>query len=470
MAIFVGLIGLAMIWSLSRWGMSPSWVPVATGLPVEQIGEATQRLDEAGIEYRFERGGTLITVPDNDVAQARVMLASEGLTGSLGRPGFELFDQPSWGMTDFTQRVNYRRALEGELERTIGNMRGVESAQVHLALSENSFLNRSDRTGTASVVLRLTFAARGDDSVVGGIQSLVANAVERLEPENVMVLDDSGRPLSSPDSDVGARRTGRQLQVRREIEEYLARKAEALVERMVGPGNAVIRVAAQLNFDQIDRTVQAVDPDQRLLVSEDRAEITPGTEAQGAGSVTTSVVYEATRSVETLSRGGARLERLTVAVVLNDRQIEAPDGGVTFQARTPAELAQIESLVRNAVGISDARGDEISVVSTPFEILPPPPVEEEPAADVVGAVRAAQRPVVALAGVAMAVFLALRLLGTLRLGSMGAATVQQISTPPEDRALPAAPPMIASAPAEPVFELTDPSMTARVVRSWMKEA
>ncbi len=300
--VLVGLGALAIIWGFSRWGMEPSWVPVSSGLPVEQIGEATQRLDEADIEYRFAGGGSLITVSDRDLARARVMLASEGLTGSLSRPGFELFDQPSWGMTDFTQRVNYRRALEGELERTIGNMSGIESAQVHLALNEDSFLNSSDATGEASVVLRLRSGARAEDAVVGGIQSLVASSVQRLEPENVMVLDDSGRPLSSSASDPSSRRTGRQLQVQTQMEGYLESKAEALVEQMVGPGNARVRVAVQLNFDQIDRTVQAVDPDQQLVVSEDRSEITPGSDAQGAGSVTTALVFEATRSVETLSR------------------------------------------------------------------------------------------------------------------------------------------------------------------------
>lgn len=469
-ALLVGLGTIAVIWSLSRWGMAPTWTPVASGLPVEQIGEAAQRLEESGIEYRFEGGGNLITVPEKDLAQARVILASEGLTGSVARPGFELFDQPSWGMTDFTQRVNYRRALEGQLERTIGAMSGVESAQVLLVLNEDSFLNRSDVTGEASVVLRLRSGARADDAVVGGIQALVASSVQRLEPENVMVLDEYGRPLSSPDSEPGVGSTGRQLQVRTQWESYLEAQAEVLVEQMVGPGNARVRVSAQLNFDRIDRTVRAVNPDEQLVVSEERSEITPGSEAQGAASVTSSIVFEATRSVETFSSSGARLERLTVAVVLNDREIENPDGSVSFQARTAEELAQIESLVRNAVGITDARGDEITVVSTPFEIPSPLPPAADDAVDVAGILLAAQRPVVALAGVAMAVFLALRILGMLNLGSIGAGTVHQISPPSDDRALPAAPPMLPKPPAEPVFQITDPDMTARVVRSWMKDA
>ncbi len=156
-------------------------------------------------------------------------------------------------------------------------------------------------------------------------------------------------------------------------------------------------------------------------------------------------------------------------MVLNDREIEDPDGGVRFQPRTPAELAQIESLVRNAVGVMDARGYEISVVSTPFEKPPPPPQAEDDPVDVAGILLAAQRPLVALAGLAMALFLALRILGTLRAAPAGVTTVQQISPPLGAPSLPPEP-RVATLPAEqPVFQLTDPDMTARVVRSWMKD-
>ena len=184
---------------MAQWGMSPRLVPVASGLPIERVGDATQRLSEAGIEYELERGGQMIMVPDRLAAQARVLLAQEGLTGTTNAPGFELFDKPSWGMTDFTQRVNYRRALEGELQRTITNMRGVQSAEVHLALREGSFLADSEETGEASVVLRLNNGAAPDGAIVEGVQSLVASAVEGLREDKVAVLDDRGRLLSTSD-------------------------------------------------------------------------------------------------------------------------------------------------------------------------------------------------------------------------------------------------------------------------------
>jgi flagellar M-ring protein FliF len=467
--LMVAVAAFAVIWGFSRWGTAPRWVPVASGLPIERVGEATQRLEENDIQYRLERGGTLVTVPDQDLATARVLLAGEGLTGTMESPGFELFDQPSWGMTDFTQRVNYRRALEGELERTIGQMRGVDHARVHLALRQGSFLRASDDSGEASVVLRLTNGALPSDAVVEGVQSLVSNSVQGLAAERVAIIDDRGRLLSSPDAGSGAGLTSAQLRVRSQIEGYLESKAEELVSRIVGPGNATIRVAAALNFDQIDRTVQALDPDQQMLVSEDRAEITPGSEAQGAGSVTTNAQYDATRSVETLARGGARLERLTVAVVVADRAVEAANGRVTYEPRTPQELREVETLVSNAVGITTSRGDEITVVATQFTAAP---VEEftDPGVDLAGIWMATERPLITLAALGIALFLALRILALIKTMAPPRST-PQLSTHPEGLLAPApsVPEPILSRPAHPGVQLSDPEMTARVLRSWMNE-
>jgi len=473
--VLVGIGAVAAIWGFAQWGASPAWVPVSSGLPMSQVSRATQRLDESGIEYRLERGGGLVTVKEDDAARARVVLAAEGLSGVAGRPGFELFDQPSWGMTDFTQRVNYRRALEGELERTISNMRNVDRAEVHLALQETSFLQDAERTAEASVVLRLRSGTRVEEGMVEGIQSLVASSVEGIEPESVAVLNDRGRLISTPGTDPGVGLTDRQLRVQRQIEGYLESKASAMVDQIVGPGNATVRVAASLNFDRIDRTVEALDPDQQVMISEDRSEITPGSAEQGAGEVKTNTVYETTRSRESLLRGGARLERLTVAVVLNDKQVEAPDGTTTFEPRSREELQRVEALVRNAVGISDERGDHVSVVSAPFTV-PPPDVPEDTGFDTMAVLQAAQRPAVALVGIMLAFLLTLRIVGSLKAaatpGRRAPERIQGESLP----ALPGAESVqhvhagTAHPAVEPQFQLADPAMTARVVRAWMKEA
>ncbi len=470
--LLVGVGALAVIWGFSHWGMQPNYVPIATDLPLDRIGEATQSLDQAGIAYRLDRGGSVISVDENSAGKARVTLAAAGLTGSSDRPGFELFDKPSWGMTDFTQRVNYRRALEGELEHTIGHMRGVQGAQVQLTLQDPSFLKASKRPPQASVVLDRAPSAVTDEAFVEGIQALVASAVDGMTPQNVTVLDDRGRLLSSAEGDAGVGLSNRQLQVQRQVESYLQSKADALVQQMVGNGNSSVRVSAQLNFDQIDRTVEGVNPDQQALVSENRSEITPGQPSQGASSVTTNDVYQNTRSTETVSRGGAQLERLTVAVVLADKEVKAANGTMTYQPRTPAEIRQVEAVVRNAVGFSAKRGDQISVVSAPFPKKPLP--KPEPGPGFADMLLTYQRPIVALLGLLVAFLLVGRVLRTLASvapkssGKSGGA----LSTAPATSELSFRQPATQLSPAEmpAAPALADPAMTARVVRAWMKES
>src|SRR5690606_29225929 len=196
--VLIGLGAVALIWGISYWATAPSWVPLFQGLELRDAGAVATQLDEAGIEHRLDRDGSLVLVREDELARARVLLAQAGVPAA-GRPGFELFDQPSWGMTDFTQRVNYRRALEGELERTIRKMQGVEGAEVHLALNEASVFRRAqDRPLEASVVLRLRPGVRASSELVEGVAFLVASSVDGLQSENVTVLDDAGRVLSVP--------------------------------------------------------------------------------------------------------------------------------------------------------------------------------------------------------------------------------------------------------------------------------
>ncbi|HET7321513.1 MAG TPA: flagellar basal-body MS-ring/collar protein FliF, partial [Longimicrobiaceae bacterium] len=193
----VGLLTVVLILGVSRWASAPTYVPAFNGLELETVGKITASLDQEGVPYRLENGGTELSVPADQLAHVRVLLAGEGLP-TQGRPGLELFDQPSWGMTDFAQRINYRRALEGELERTIGKMSGIESAQVHLAMDATRTFQSDDRPKEASVVLALRSGGEPGPEVVTGIQHLVASCVGGLRSPDVTVLDDSGRMLSAP--------------------------------------------------------------------------------------------------------------------------------------------------------------------------------------------------------------------------------------------------------------------------------
>src|SRR5438477_12992340 len=153
LVLLIGIGAAALVLMVSRWAGEPTWVPPFSGVPLRSVGQMTDRLDQAGVRYKLERGGADVMVAAPDLAKARVALARGGMPNA-GRPGLELFDQPSWGMTDFTQRINYRRALEGELERTIGKMTGIESAQVHLVLHEADGFAAADKPTEASVVLK----------------------------------------------------------------------------------------------------------------------------------------------------------------------------------------------------------------------------------------------------------------------------------------------------------------------------
>jgi flagellar M-ring protein FliF len=179
-----------------------------------------------------------------------------------GRPGLELFDQPSWGMTDFTQRINYRRALEGELERTIGKMRSVESAQVHLVMHETDGFAAQSRPTEASVVLKTK--RRNDAEIVKGIAHLVASSVDGLTSDHVTIVNDAGRMLSEAEESTSlAGLSSRQLAVQREIEDYLRNKAEKIVGQMVGAANLRVQVSARMSFDRVERTTASVDPDKQ---------------------------------------------------------------------------------------------------------------------------------------------------------------------------------------------------------------
>lgn len=481
----VAVATVAVILGLSRWASAPEWVPAYTGVPLETAGKMTDKLDQAGIQYRLEAGGTTLTVPAEQLARARVVLASAGLP-ETGRPGMELFDQPSWGMTDFTQRINFRRALEGELERTIGRMRGVAAAQVHLALPPGTSFRQQTTPAEASVVLRLADGLTPPADVVQGIAHLVASSVEGLDAEHVTIVDDAGRMLSeAADPDTPFALTNKQLALQREVETSLEARAQQLVEQVVGAGNARVQVSAQLNFDKVERTVQSVDPQKQVASTEQRAEIVPGT-GGGAGSTNTATSYENSHSLETFSGAVGTVRRLSVAVLVNDTAGNAAAAGDSGALRSAADLARIDTLVRSALGVDSTRGDMLSVVGIPFARRVAPPAAAEPRPDVWTRVREVQRPATSLAGVLASLVVALLVVRALRPPRPAVTraaprtlprpepTAQLISAPREQQPAPAPEPLVpvTSAMRQRVATSVDehPEVAAKLARAWMKES
>ncbi len=363
----VGLLAIALIFGVSRWAGKPTMVPVVTGAPLETVDPVTQRLTQEGIPWELGRGGADVLVAAIDLPRARVALAKDGTVtgGSGGRRGLEIFDDPSYTMTDFTQRINYRRGLEGELERTIGQMRGVTAAKVHLAIQETSTFRRTDTKSTASVTLSL----RGDEApgpdIVRGISHLVASSVGMgLDAEHVSVLDGSGRLLTRPADEGATGLTSRQLEVQRDYENDLRRKASELVAQVVGAENARVEVTAAMNFDRLERTTSTVDPNRQVTATEQKSEIVPGAQG-GAAATQQAIKYENSTSTESFAQTIGTIRRLTVSVLVNERLVGQGDSA-QFQARDPLELARLDTLVRTAVGFDSTRGDVVNVVSVQF--------------------------------------------------------------------------------------------------------
>ena len=454
--ISIGVLVAALVFGVSRWATAPTMVPLYADVPVEQVKAMTEKLTESGIAYELDRTGTTILVSNNDLARARVDLAA-GDTPNSGRPGLELFDKPTWGMTDFTQKVNYRRALEGELERTIGKMKNVEAVKVHLAIEDEKVFKDDDRPSKASVTLTMQGGDRPAQETVQGIAQLVASSVGGLEPEHVTVVDERGQALTMQDEGSLAGLTSRQLAVQKEVETYMEEKANKLLSSLVGNGNARVQVAASINFDKVERTVQAVDPERQALATEQKAEVTPSTPQQGAGYSTSATSYENTKSVESFSGAIGNVKKLTVAVLVADKVTfpaapAAPVADTTapadstkaavpaalpdpiITARTPEEIARIEALVRNALGVDSTRGDMISVVSAPFD-MPTRSIATADTAiapqDLIGKIQANPKPVVAIA--ALVVLLVLGLAAVILLRPK---KVKQLAAPQLPDALP----------------------------------
>ena len=443
--IAVGVAVTALVFGVSRWATRPTMVPLFADIPVEQVKPMTDKLAESGIAYELDASGSTILVASGDLARARVDLAAEVMP-SATRPGLELFDKPSWGMTDFTQKVNYRRALEGELERTIGKMQDVEAVQVHLALEETPMFRETERPSKASVTLRMLGGQQPTAETVRGIASLVAGSVGGLQPEHVTVVDARGQALTSADDGSPSGLTSRQLSVQREVEGYLEAKADKLISSLVGAGNARVQVAASVNFNKVERTTQAVDPERQAMASEQKAEVTPSTPQQGAGYATSTTAYENTRSVENFTGAIGNVTRLTVAVLVADKVTWVPDTAAAgdstaagaagaagdstadssaarapaplvplVTARTPEELARIETLVRTALGVDSTRGDVVSVVSAPFDMPAPIVRDSVPAPqDFVSQLQANPNPVVAVAALVVLLVFGLVVMRMLR--------------------------------------------------------
>jgi flagellar M-ring protein FliF len=356
---------------------SESWQYAFTNLTAEDSAEAAATLKAAGVPFRLDAGGSALAVPASKVYDARLLLAGAGLPRG-GGVGFEIFDRGDLGVSEFTQKVNLRRAIEGELARTISRLGPVRSARVHVTLGEKSLFKDDDRKAQAAVVVNLQPGRALDEREIAGIRHLVSSAVPGLSAEAVTLIDGKGNALSS-DTAWGAASS-----YQRAIEHDLERRVVGLLEQAVGPGSVVAKVTATVDSAEVSTSAEAVDPDATAVRSERTVSqqqqqnasaqggvagaaanqpLQPLAGGQGAvnsGSSSTQEEiknYDVSRTTTTTIQRAPRLKRISVAVLLD---------GVNGKPRPEAEVARLGELAKRAVGFDAARGDDIDISSAPF--------------------------------------------------------------------------------------------------------
>jgi flagellar M-ring protein FliF len=385
----VGLGSTAAVLALAWWVQRPLYRPLFTNLSESDAAAIVEALKAEKVPFTLEDGGRAVLVPGERLYELRLAMATRGLPEGSG-VGFEVFDKQTLGQTDFLQRLNYQRALQGELARTIGQLGGVESARVHLALPERSLFVAEDRRPTASVVVKLAAGRVLSRAQTDGIVHLVAASVEGLTTESVTVVDESGRVLT-PDrrgqdaSGVSSAALEFQLTVERQMTE----RVESMLGAVVGRDKVIARVAASLDFARVERTEEVYDPDrtavktQRSTKEETVGARGPGgapgvqanltndaaavPESEGAKSERRdeSQTYEVTKTVSRRVAPVGDMKQLSVAVLIDGTYSE--EGGTrTFTPRPQEELDRLKELVKSAVGFNEQRGDKVEVASVAF--------------------------------------------------------------------------------------------------------
>src|SRR2546426_7508601 len=256
----VGLVSMAAVLGLAWWAQRPLYRPLFTNLSERDASAIVEALKAEKVTFQLEDGGRAVLVPAERQYELRLALASRGLPEG-GGVGFEIFDKQTLGQTDFLQRLNYQRALQGELGRTIGQLGGVEAARVHLALPERSLFVAEDRRPSASVVVKLVPGRTLGRSQVDGIVHLVAASVEGLDADGVTVVDESGRMLTADRHGDPAGASSTALELQGSVERQIAERVESMLGAVVGRDKAIARVAAALDFARVERTEETYDPD-----------------------------------------------------------------------------------------------------------------------------------------------------------------------------------------------------------------
>jgi len=473
---------LAVMAGLWMWSQQPEYRVLFANVSDQDGGAITASLDQLAIPYKFSEGGGAIMVAADRVHDARLKLAAQGLPKG-GNVGFELMENQKLGVSQFHEQINYQRSLEGELARSIQSLAAVGSARVHLALPKPSVFVREQQKPTASVLLNLQTGRTLDRSQVSAIVHLVASSVSELPPSNVTVVDQNGNLLSENGSQGGAKQLDpNQLKYVTAIQQGIVRQVESLITPLVGQGNVRAEATADIDFAQVDTAAEVYKPNsppepqaiRSTQTSEAGSPAVPAAGVPGAlsnqppGAATAPIAGAAPVAGNATAGGASRkdattnfevdktiryeqkpmggIKRLSVGVLVNYRRVvDAKTGKVTVTPLSAAEVAQINDLVREAMGFSQTRGDTMTVRNAPFdgvgkpvEAIPVPSWWSDP--DLIATLKHYGR---ILLGVLLLAFVYFRVLRPLmrplvrrldEMSSVPAAPVRAIVTPEEAQA------------------------------------
>ena len=391
------IMSIASMFVLYTWIEKTDYEVLYSNLSETDSGKIVQELSAGKIPYKLAAGTVL--VPSGKVYDVRLQLASQGLP-SGGGVGFEIFDNTNFTTSEFVQKLNYRRALEGELARTIKSLSGIEQARVHLAVPDKSiFAFSADKAqATAAVFISLNQGRRLNSREVDGIVHLVASSVEDLRPNNITVLDSKGELLSKPGDDSMMSLSSTQMEYRQSFENNLSSKILSILEPVVGTGRIKAKVSSEFDFTRSERTEEIYDPDGVVVRSEQKSTEKsssgggtrgiPGTASNLPGGASAGVSvsgvtsqkqdeminYETSKTVKRTIESPVTLERITVAILIDGilpsqkDTIENPD---KYVVHSEEDVKYYEDIIKKTIGYSDDRGDEISLSIMPFKVVEP---------------------------------------------------------------------------------------------------
>lgn len=358
-------------------------------LSEEDAGNIVEELKTLKIPYKLSQNGNVL-VPKNEIPKARLTLAQKNIVGK--GIGFELLDNQKYGMTNFMEQLNYLRALQGELSRTINQLDAVESSRVHIVLPKKAVFKEDNQETTASIVLKLKKNQYLSKQQVNGILHLVASSVQGLKTENISIVDTYGKRLNEDNNEKGF--SNSPLEYQRKYEEKLTQQVQEILDRAIGEGNSIVKVEAELDFDEKTEAEENYDPDATAIRSEKLVDEKsmkgdnkiggiPGAESNNAqnGTAGTGTVvkgseidkskkseirnYEVSKVVKQLKASIGKVKKISIAVLLNGTYIDK-DGKKTYVPRTETEIKTYFEIVKKSVGYNPERGDQVEVANVQF--------------------------------------------------------------------------------------------------------